>query len=119
MPNYLEEEAQREYETDCQVLKLLEEVRIWRVANSAQWVAWGIVQAKVPELDGVGLVESPTEIEEKIDGILGGKVVGTNGDAKIIEAAKDDTASGEEDEFDYLGYAQQRALFFWGDMVSL
>jgi len=28
-------------------------------------------------------------------------------------------AGDEEDEFDYLGYAQDRAMFFWGDVLSL
>ncbi|GAB7349742.1 hypothetical protein MBLNU459_g0475t1 [Dothideomycetes sp. NU459] len=32
---------------DADVAALLRESRIWRLANSAQWVAWGIVQAKV------------------------------------------------------------------------
>ena len=26
----------------------MDETRMWRLANTAQWVAWGIVQAKVP-----------------------------------------------------------------------
>jgi choline kinase len=26
---------------------------------------------------------------------------------------------GDEDEFDYLAYAQDRAMFFWGDIVGL
>jgi len=33
---------------------------------------------------------------------------------KEAEALED-----KEDEFDYLAYAQDRALFFWGDVVGL
>jgi choline kinase len=33
--------------------RLIEEARFWRPANSAQWVAWGIVQAKIPGLPEV------------------------------------------------------------------
>ena len=43
---YAEEERQRDEATDEEVRKLQHETRIWRAANSAQWVAWGIVQAK-------------------------------------------------------------------------
>ena len=38
MEKHMEEEAGR----------LMAETRLWRLANSAQWVAWGIVQAQVP-----------------------------------------------------------------------
>jgi choline kinase len=87
-----EEEKRREEQTELRVEELMEETRLWRAANSAQWVAWGIIQAKIPgleaELPGGGI----TDFEE---------------------------AEIEPDEFDYLGYAQERALFFWGDCVLL
>jgi choline kinase len=47
-----EEEARRDEEAEARVKELMEETRLWRIANSAQWVAWGIVQAKVPGLTG-------------------------------------------------------------------
>lgn len=88
------EERERDERSEQQVRDLLDETRLWRPANSAMWVAWGIVQAKVPGLDG-----SSTSI-------LG-----------------DDSLEAEEeegvDEFDYLSYSQDRALFFWGDCVQL
>ena len=28
-------------------------------------------------------------------------------------------AEEEHEEFDYLGYAQHRAMFFWGDMLQM
>ncbi|KUJ23600.1 kinase-like protein [Mollisia scopiformis] len=129
--DYSQEEAAREKDTERRVQELLNEVRIWRVANSAQWVAWGIVQAKVPGLDdqtkvlnGEAMTEEPGEINGdaqhhpqsedkrpeglKAEALLAGETV------KEAEGLED-----EEDEFDYLAYAQDRAMFFWGDVVGL
>lgn len=94
-----EEETRREEEAEARVKELMEETRLWRVANSAQWVAWGIVQANIP-----GLV---FESEKKEEGPM------------RIEELESTGAGGAGDEFDYLGYAQQRALFFWGDCVLM
>lgn len=77
-------EKAREEQIDQQVRELIEEARLWQPANSAQWIAWGIVQANVPGLDGNPADEEPGA-----------------------------------DEFDYLSYAQERAMFFWGDCVQL
>jgi len=136
--DYAEEEKQREAEVDRQVEELLKEVKIWRIANSAQWVAWGIVQAKVPELDEPKTVitdaettDEPAATENSVSGAakssshsnppedkrpegLKAEALLQGDSAKEAEALDD-----EEDEFDYLGYAQDRALFFWGDVVSL
>lgn len=97
-----EEELKREAETEQRVNELLEETRLWRIANSAQWVAWGIVQAKIPgfHLD----LESPSE-----EG--GAAAEGGN--------AEDEENADDEDAFDYLGYAQERARWFWGDCVLM
>ncbi|KOS20757.1 Choline kinase [Escovopsis weberi] len=47
------DERAREEQSDRQVEELMEETKLWRPANSAHWVAWGIVQAKVPAgMDG-------------------------------------------------------------------
>jgi len=127
---YAEDEARREKETDRQVEELLKEAHIWRVANSAQWVAWGIVQAKVPELDAAKpqLVPDAEATQEP------GEIC-ANGEAKPPDQKGDQMPDGPvlagdlakeaeqldepEDEFDYLGYAQERAMFFWGDVVRL
>lgn len=77
-------ERANEEQSDQRVRELLEEAKLWRPANHAQWIAWGIVQAKIPGLD-----ESVTEED-----------VGP-------------------DEFDYLRYTQDRAMFFWGDCVQI
>lgn len=109
--NYVEEEARREQETERQVQELLKEVRIWRVANSAQWVAWGIVQAVVPGLDESKVSDAP------------GEETSSESTASEVPETKDNgetAAEGdEEEEFDYLAYAQDRAMFFWGDVISL
>lgn len=124
--SYAEDEARRERETERQVDLLLEEIKIWRVASSAQWVAWGIVQAKVPELDvkdpenrGTnrnhinGVLDTVHEQDKRPEGIVAQAIF--NG-----EKAKDAEAlEGEEDHFDYLAYAQDRARFFWGDAVKM
>ena len=132
--SYAEEEAQRERDVDRQVEQMLKEVRIWRVANSAQWVAWGIVQAKVPELDAITPDaedepgKQPDKKENEKPDTSDNTIPDTNKEQEVINAegstsenmAKDtEEAEGEEEEFDYLAYAQDRAMFFWGDVVSL
>jgi choline kinase len=100
-----EEELKRNAEVEKRVQDLLDETKLWRVANSAQWVAWGIIQAKIP---GFQLSDSPEE-----------------GVADATEGGQADNGNNSEDEtdaegdFDYLAYAQERAFFFWGDCVSM
>jgi choline kinase len=89
---YQEQEAQAERQTEEETRRLLAETKLWRLANSAMWVAWGIVQAHVPGLpdfdaeekkknanssDEAALLDSATaeikaeaEAEEKGDGIV-------------------------------------------------
>lgn len=70
------------------VNNLLLDAQIWRPANSAHWIAWGIIQANLPEMgDPVSDI-----VQEQIE---------------------------EKQGFDYLGYARDRALFFWGDLLQL
>lgn len=148
-----EESRQREIQKELEYL--LWETRIWRLANSAQWVMWGVMQAKIPglpvDLGGQAEecgVESPeakelqlpdsgfVEGDEQHDAIVRARVNGEvplspeqGTDARSLEAmamaedARDRRpeveAEAEENEFDYLGYARERALFFWGDAVGL
>ncbi|KAI1483398.1 kinase-like protein [Daldinia eschscholtzii] len=95
-----EEERRREEQSDIQVEALVEETRIWRVANSAHWVAWGIMQAKIPDFD------------ENAADYIEGAVQPT-----AIAAPEEEV--GDAEEFDYLAYAQDRAMFFLGDCVKL
>jgi choline kinase len=135
--NYAEDEKRREAETERQVEELVKETKIWRIANSAQWVAWGIVQAKVPELDDphhdTRVVEDAEKTEEPEQIHANGEVKQGTREAKRPEGLKaeallsGENLSGkeaeqldeEEEDFDYLGYAQERAMFFWGDVVGL
>jgi choline kinase len=146
--DYAEEEALRERQVEREVKELMKETRLWRVANSAQWVAWGIVQAKVPGLDaeeqaGAGLVPSlepmngqehpitetsfNSEKEERLDGHEHGHNKRPEGHAAEAppqnadgeDAHAIENAEDDEDEFDYLAYTQERAKFFWGDCVEL
>ncbi|KAK3392972.1 kinase-like domain-containing protein [Podospora didyma] len=98
-----EEESRHEKEFQSQASELLEEARLWRTANSAMWVSWGLIQAKIP---GLKLLPSaggdePPAVED------------VPGDIPV-EAEEE-----EEAAFDYLAYAQDRAYFFLGDCVLL
>jgi len=124
----------------------MKEARLWRVANSAQWVAWGIVQAKVPELDDTQVAASPDELspalitptsdaspsmaslpsEQPFEG-LHQKQENHSHDKRpegliaeaLLSGQNVDGITDEDEGFDYLGYAKERAMFFWGDMVTL
>ena len=164
---YQEEERQREEALQREIERLKRETRLWRVANSAQWVAWGIVQAKVPGMDDAleakqNVAPGPADSGAVVGsekGDLGGQIEGGGGAGRgdggshiigsdplspemksLAEAARnkrpeerdvptspttiagtheEEAPESEEEEFDYLGYAQQRALFFWGDVLQL
>lgn len=90
-------EQERRNEVERQVDRLLAETRAWRAASSAMWAAWGIVQAKVASAGPDSAPVDPASSASEADG----------------------QAVDEEEEFDYLRYAQQRALLFWGDCLSL
>ncbi|KAF2194417.1 kinase-like protein [Zopfia rhizophila CBS 207.26] len=135
--SYQEQEAQAEQQIEQETKRLMAETRLWRLANSAQWVAWGIVQANIP-----GLPEFDNEKKEK-EMNKQGEVL-ESATKKMMDEAEKENASGEEDgagdgevreeeegegegeaeqkedeEFDYLGYAQERAMFVWGDAIKL
>ena len=133
-----EEEQQRDDFLESEIKRLSDETRLWRVANSAQWVAWGIVQAKVAGMDEAleAKKNETPESEETIsfapqdEGRVGSdplspEMVGVAEDAhdkrpEGSESSIDEIVDEEaEDEFDYLGYAQERAMFFWGDVLQL
>ncbi|KAI8961823.1 kinase-like protein [Daldinia sp. FL1419] len=95
-----EEERRREEQADTQVDALVEETRLWRVANSAQWVAWGVMQAKIPGFD-----EPATDDVE--------------GTVQPTTTLMPEEEVSDEAEFDYLAYAQERAMFFLGDCIKM
>jgi choline kinase len=109
-----EEEAKREEEAERKVRELADETRLWRVANSAQWVVWGVVQANIPGLVFEGQrEEGPMKVSEESEDRE--EQQHGQGSKEEQEEAKEAEAEG----FDYLGYAQERALFFWGDCVLM
>jgi choline kinase len=130
--DYDAEEKAREKKVEEDIQRLLHETRLWRIANTAQWVAWGIVQAKVPELDEpkksitsavLNKVKhtlhphsDPLDAEEKE------KQDASHHDRPEGRAQEEAHGEGEEEqheEFDYLAYAQERAMFFWGDCLQM
>ncbi|KAF4550631.1 Choline kinase-like protein [Elsinoe fawcettii] len=130
-----------------EIRRLMRETRRWRMANSAQWVAWGIVQATIPGMPDFGddgtvspkkaegkgdeevkverEAEEGREIAEGMEGvrIAGGEGAGGGKDGdgmgKEGEKGEEEEGEGEDEEFDYLSYARDRAMFFWGDALAL
>ena len=134
--DYFAEEKAREEAMEKEIQALLHETNVWRIANSAQWVAWGIVQAKVPELDDMPKRSKTAEILDKIKQQIHPRSDPLDAEVKALqEDAKADRPEGRlqeeahqegsdedadrEEEFDYLTYAQDRAMFFWGDCMQL
>ena len=142
---YDAEEAAREEQVQGEVEHLMKETRLWRVANSAQWVAWGIVQAKVPGLvealgSAIEDVPQPLDADSRIDAqsnkdqrcadthedepeAISARHLGEQADqarlATDTPIVPHEHETDDDPEFDYLAYAQQRALFFWGDLLEL
>ena len=188
-----DEEDGEEKDVEAEVWNLMHETRLWRVANSAQWVAWGVVQAKVAGLDDEKLenagkqegqdeaVTATTENNKEDDPqrqrcptsvtqasvdwqadfgagshgygyrsastLLGqsndqevqdvgpeetgaapemdhkastaGEHPPTQADTDVNEREEEEEAQEEGEGFDYLAYAQERALLFWGDVLAL
>ena len=114
--------AEPEADPDIEVDRLLHETRLWRAANSAQWVAWGIVQARVPGLESTedngdyspstptSRDTPPTTTAFPLEGAF-------EEVEKEIETNEEEQES--EEHFYYLAYAQDRALFFWADCVMM
>ena len=130
----IEEEKRQDEAVESEVEKLVTETRLWRIANSAQWVAWGIVQAKVSGMDEAleAQKSSTPKSEDTIirapQAHLDSEPLSQENRALAQVALKKRPESREEvpeegheeaEEFDYLGYAQERAMFFWGDVLQL
>ncbi|KAI3327248.1 kinase-like protein [Xylariaceae sp. AK1471] len=96
-----EEEKRRGDQVDEQIKALIEETRLWRPICSAMWIEWGIMQAKIPGFEPEGTQEGVRDAQP---------------DAAIAPEEEEDE---DPHAFDYLGYAQERAMFFWGDCVAL
>lgn len=104
------------------------QTRLWRVINSAQWVAWGVVQAKVPGMEegieaiaGQGQGQGEEDTNGHDNGNRNGYSSNGNGNGNHNKDSNEDnnTPPADEDGFDYLAYAQDRAMMFWADMYAL
>jgi choline kinase len=97
----LAEKEPTKEELEEEVKKVMREAELWVGASNAMWCAWGIVQAKdEEEMNGDAIAE-----------LQMGKVVqGENGGE--VEEEK-------EEEFDYWGYASERARHFWTEFERL
>ncbi len=101
----------RDQAAESEITRLMHEARIWRLANSAQWVAWGIVQAKVPGLNEALKAQKASTLQTASSP--------SNETSQEHRNDEEDEEDEEEGEFDYLGYVQERAMFFWGDALQL
>jgi choline kinase len=101
----------------------MRDARLWRAANSAQWVAWGIVQAHVPGMNDDLDVASRNELGQQESSLspITPRFSGVE-DPVPVNTPKEEIfnpTTEDENEFDYLAYAQGRAMSFWGDLLSL
>jgi choline kinase len=106
-------------ELDREVRFLMQQTRLWRVMNSAQWVAWGIVQAKVPGMEeGIEEMAAANGHGENGQHESNGNGA-SNGNGHSEKTPPVDADIDEEGDFDYLAYAQDRIMFFWSDLLAL
>ena len=120
-----------------EVKRLMHETRLWRAACSVWWVAWGIVQAKLPralakEIECLQV----DKLEQAREGVASIHMSADSGQSsndgqtsdpldKPLDIVEDLAEEGEEggeeseEDFDYLAYAHDRVLFFWGDMLQV
>lgn len=140
--SYEEQEKAREDATEKEIEALVHDAKLWRGMCSAHWVAWGIVQAKVPEMDEPKPRQSKTgqligkvkarlkplsdplgedtlvkQQESKMDRPEGRAIEESHQEGDVDDHKDEEEESSEE--FDYLAYAQDRAMFFWGDCLQL
>ncbi|PWY69689.1 choline kinase [Aspergillus heteromorphus CBS 117.55] len=110
----LDIEKAHEDSIDARIQFLMRQTRLWRVLNSAQWVAWGIVQAKMAGMEeGIAAGEAAHNGHHEANGN------GAAGRRESTGSPPVDADIDEIDEFDYLAYAQDRAMFFWSDLLSM
>lgn len=113
---------------DAEVHRLMRETRLWRAANSAQWVAWGIIQARSPGIpvsfNNAMTTESeqhdtPAESTTHRRRTKCSELLGKTAEEGASKMEVSTEAELLHEPFDYLGYAQHCALFFWGDLIQL
>ena len=132
---FQEEDMKKNERNGREIDRLLRDTRLWRVVCSAQWTAWAIVSAKVEGMDET-LEEastSSTATEPLAADYTSAEMTALADRADEAERKKSEDPltkasaerqdasprDDEEGEFDYLGYAQERAMLFWGDVLQL
>lgn len=134
------QEEQREEGLRRDIDRLIWETRMWRIANSTMWVMWGVMQATIEGLpkelmDDTSEAAAQSDPEDQQTPVAGGlNMRDLNDDPmKKLDLRQEEETIGkggnedkekeedeeEADEFDYLAYARDRALFWWGDMVTM
>jgi choline kinase len=130
---FLDPDRVRDEMLELEIGHLMRQARLWRVVNSAQWIAWGIVQAKVPGMEeelGTKATDAVTStstadqmtgstVEDVASPEAGANLNGHTERSEESLAPEHENEEGSVHEFDYLAYAQDRALFFWSDLLSL
>ena len=119
-----------------EVERLVRQSHLWRAANSAQWVAWGVVQATIPDMEASIEHNRPTTAKDEDEPTTASTVPdeptttttttpGKRPEGLIAEAllagksvSPEQAVKDNEGDFDYLGYAQERAMLFWGDLIT-
>ncbi|KAJ5316804.1 hypothetical protein PENANT_c016G06902 [Penicillium antarcticum] len=97
-----------EQELEKGVRDLMKQTRLWRVISSVNWATWGIVQAKIPGMkEGIAKMAGVSDDAEGL----------ASSQAPVTPPVESDAE--EEEGFDYLAYAQDRAMFFWSDLLQL
>jgi hypothetical protein len=102
--------------------QLRAETRAWRAANSAQWVLWGVVQAKVagaPLSPAPPPMDPPAHPQPPPPAGAAAAAPGGGGEAEAEGAGSGADGGTHEGGFDCLAYARERAAFFWGDVIEL
>ncbi|KAF6831799.1 choline kinase [Colletotrichum musicola] len=112
--HWKDEERRAEEAVEAEVKELYEETRLWRGISSAKWVAWGIIQAKVP---GFETAEEKEQQEKQAQQEAAAAAGDEDAKREVKAAAEAEEEAGEE--FDNLSYAQERAFFFLGDCVLM
>ena len=132
--NYDVEEHAREKKMEAEIAKLVHETRMWRMICAANWVAWGIVQAEIPELDEPPKKSIAASVVDKVkskihphsdplDEVEKKQQEDAKHDRPESHAQEEAHREGDDDvdpdEFDYLAYSQERAMLFWGDCLQI
>ena len=115
-----DEDEKRDKVVAEEVDKLLLETKIWRVACSAQWVAWGVVQANLPGFNAEMSAKEGSKTQTAVSSGEEEPLQNENLQSDDLrEGQESDNEPEDDEEFDYLAYAQERVMFFWGDVIDL